>query len=162
MRIGSDLRTKLKGSLIGIAGAMWNHGPKMWAKMADVPSLAPEEMSDLISYLYFLQFIDPSGDAKRGRVVYREKKCGSCHALPGAGGTVGPDLTKAEMLKTPVEVVTEMWNHVGSMERKMLEESVEWPVFKGGEMADLITYLLSVRKEPLKAIDNKKSAPKEK
>jgi mono/diheme cytochrome c family protein len=162
IRIGPDLRTKLKGSLIGIAGAMWNHGPKMWAKMGNVPSLAPEEMSDLISYLYFLQFIDPSGDAKRGRVVYQEKKCGSCHTLPGASGTVGPDLTKAEKLKTPVDVVTEMWNHVGSMERRMLEESVEWPVFKGGEMADLITYLLSVRKEPAAPAEDKKSPRKEK
>jgi mono/diheme cytochrome c family protein len=160
VRIGSDLRTKLKGSLVGIAGAMWNHGPKMWAKMGNVPSLAPEEMSDLISYLYFLQFIDPSGDAKRGRVVYQEKKCGSCHTLPGVGGTVGPDLTKAEKLKTPVDVVTEMWNHVGSMERRMLEESVEWPVFKGGEMADLITYLLSVRKEPAAPAEGNRAASK--
>ena len=128
--------------------------------MSNVPSLAPEEMSDLISYLYFLQFIDPSGDAKRGRVVYQEKKCGSCHTLPGAGGTLGPDLTKAEKLKTPVDVVTEMWNHVGSMERKMLEESVEWPVFKGGEMADLITYLLSVRNKPVAPAEDKKSAQK--
>ena len=162
VRIGPDLRTKLKGSLIGVAGAMWNHGPKMWAKMSNVPSLAPEEMSDLISYLYFLQFIDPSGDAKRGRVVYQEKKCGSCHTLPGARGTLGPDLTKAEKLKTPVDVVTEMWNHVGSMERKMLEESVEWPVFKGGEMADLITYLLSVQNKPVAPAEDKKSAQKEK
>jgi nitric oxide reductase subunit C len=161
-RIGPDLRTKLKGSLIGIAGAMWNHGPKMWSQMGNVPSLAPEEMSDLISYLYFLQFIDPSGDAKRGRVVYQEKKCGSCHTLPGAGGTVGPELTKAEKLKTPVEVVTEMWNHVGSMERRMLEESVEWPVFKGGEMADLITYLLSVRKESAAPAESQKSEGKKK
>jgi len=159
-RIGPDLRTKLKGSLIGIAGAMWNHGPKMWAKMGNVPSLAPEEMSDLISYLYFLQFIDPSGDAKRGRVVYQEKKCGSCHTLPGVGGTVGPDLAKAQKLQTPVEVVTEMWNHVGSMERKMLEESVEWPVFKGGEMADLITYLLSIRKGPGAPAEGNRAASK--
>ena len=159
-RIGPDLRTKLKGSLIGIAGAMWNHGPKMWAKMGNVPSLAPEEMSDLISYLYFLQFIDPSGNAKRGRVVYQEKKCGSCHTLPGVGGTVGPDLAKAQKLQTPVEVVTEMWNHVGSMERKMLEESVEWPVFKGGEMADLITYLLSIRKGPGAPAEGNRAASK--
>jgi hypothetical protein len=80
--------------------------------------------------------------------------------LPGAGGTVGPELTKAEKLRTPVDVVTEMWNHVGSMERRMLEESVEWPVFKGGEMADLITYLLSVRKEPVAAVERKKSEGK--
>jgi len=57
-------------------------------------------------------------------------------------------------------VVTEMWNHVGSMERKMLEESVEWPVFKGGEMADLITYLLSVRNKPVAPAEDKKSAQK--
>lgn len=145
-RVGPDLRTKLKGSLIGIAGAMWNHGPQMWAKMGEVPSLAPEEMSDLISYLYFLQFIDPSGNAARGKTVYQEKRCGGCHMLPGAGGTMGPDLANAEKLQTPVEVVSEMWNHVGTMARKMLEESVEWPVFKGGEMADLISYLLSARK----------------
>ncbi|MDZ4342067.1 MAG: c-type cytochrome [Candidatus Binatia bacterium] len=161
-RIGPDLRTKLKGSLIGIAGAMWNHGPKMWAKMDNVPSLAPEEMSDLISYLYFLQFIDPTGNVARGRVVYQEKRCGGCHTLPGVSGTVGPDLASAEKLQTPVEVVTEMWNHVGTMERKMLEESVEWPVFKGGEMADLISYLLSVRKSSAAPADGKKSEPKEK
>lgn len=161
-RIGPDLRTKLKGSLIGIAGAMWNHGPKMWANMGAMPSLTPEEMSDLISYLYFLQFIDPSGNAARGRVVYQEKRCGGCHTLPGVSGTVGPDLTNAQRLQTPVDVVTEMWNHVGSMERRMLEESVEWPVFKGGEMADLISYLLSVRKGSVAPADGKKSERKEK
>ena len=39
-----------------------------------------------------------------------------------------------------------MWNHASTMEERMLQESVEWPVFKGGEMADLIAYLLSLRK----------------
>jgi nitric oxide reductase subunit C len=148
-RVGPNLRAVLKGSLMTIAGAMWNHGPKMWAKMAErgiqIPALNSEEISDLISYLYFLQFIDAPGNAARGRVVYQEKRCGTCHTLPGIGGTVGPDLTKAEKLKTPLEVVTEMWNHASTMEQKMLEESVEWPVFKGGEMADMIAYLLSVR-----------------
>jgi mono/diheme cytochrome c family protein len=149
-RVGPDLQAVLKGSLMTIAGTMWNHGPRMWAKMSEhgitVPSLTTEEMSDLTSYLYFLQFIDPPGVAARGRVVYQEKRCGNCHTLPGIGGTVGPDLTKAEKLKTPLELVTEMWNHASTMEQKMLEESVEWPVFKGGEMADLMAYLLSIRK----------------
>jgi mono/diheme cytochrome c family protein len=99
-RMGPDLRGTLKGSLLTIASAMWNHGPKMWAKMAEsaiaVPALSTEEMSDLTSYLYFLQFVDPSGVAERGRIVYREKRCGTCHTLPGAAGTVGPDLTQAE------------------------------------------------------------------
>lgn len=148
-RVGPDLGIKLKGSLMRIAGAMWNHGPKMWATMAErgikVPDLSTEEMSDLTSYLYFFQFIDPPGDARRGQAVYKEKRCGTCHALRGVGEKVGPDLAKVEKLDTPLEVITEMWNHAGKMEEKMLEENVAWPVLKGGEMADLIAYLLSVR-----------------
>jgi len=148
-RVGPNLRARLKGTLMTIAGAMWNHGPKMWAKMAErgieVPSLTTDEMSDLISYLYFLQFIDPPGEAKRGGIVYQEKRCGKCHTLPGIAGTVAPDLARTERLKTQLDVVSEMWNHASTMEQKMLEASVEWPVFRGGEMADLIAYLLSLR-----------------
>lgn len=55
-KVGPDLGIKLKGSLMRITRAMWNKGPKMWAKMAELgietPSLSPEELSNLISYLY--------------------------------------------------------------------------------------------------------------
>ncbi len=148
-QVGPNLRAKLKGTLMTIAGAMWNHGPRMWAKMAErgiqVPTLTTGEMSDLISYLYFLQFIDPPGLAARGRVVFKEKRCGTCHASPESRGVLGADLARTEKLKTQLDVVTEMWNHASTMEQKMLEASVEWPVFRGGEMADLIAYLLSLR-----------------
>jgi cytochrome c2 len=150
--IGPDLRVKLKGSLMQISGAMWNHGPKMWGRMVqmriDVPTLVTEEMSDLISYLYFLQFIDPPGDAKRGRIVYQQKRCAACHAFPEVGMTAGPDLAKIKKLETPIEVITAMWNHAGGMEEMMLKQSVAWPILKGGETADLIAYLLSIRKGP--------------
>jgi nitric oxide reductase subunit C len=162
--IGPDLRANLKGSLMQIAGAMWNHGPKMWAKMGElgiaVPTLNNVETADLISYLYFLQFIDQPGDVERGRIVYREKRCVSCHTLPGVAGTAGPDLTKVEKLATPLEVITEMWNHASTMEQRMLEESVQWPILKEGEMADLIAYLLSVRDEASRANGRKRSGSK--
>lgn len=151
-KVGPDLGMRLKGSLMRITGSMWNKGPKMWAKMAErgiaVPSLTEVEMSDLVSYLYFFQFIDPLSDAGRGQVVYREKRCGSCHSLRGVGEKVGPDLAKVEKLDTPVEVVTEMWNHAAKMEEKMAEENVAWPLLKGGETADLIAYLLRARGGP--------------
>jgi len=148
-KVGPDLGVKLKGSLMRITGSMWNKGPRMWAKMAEqgiqVPSLSEAEMSDLISYLYFFQFIDPPGDAKRGWAVYKEKQCGTCHAAAEAREPIGPPLAKmVEKLQTPLEVITEMWNHAGKMEEKTLEENVAWPILKGGEMADLIAYLLSV------------------
>jgi mono/diheme cytochrome c family protein len=146
----ANLRARLiKGSLMTIAGAMWNHGPKMWADMArrgiPMSSLTTEEMSDIISYLYFLQFIDPPGVAARGHIVFQEKRCGNCHASPEKGTARGPDFAKSDKLKTQLEVVTEMWNHASTMEEKMLKQSVEWPVFRGGEMADLMAYLTSLR-----------------
>jgi len=147
-----NLRLRLSGSLVRIAGAMWNDGPTMWSKIAQrgmpVPTIGTEEMSDLISYLYFLQFVDKPGEARRGRVVYEEKRCTKCHSLPGVGGTAGPDLIKAAKTKTPLEIVTAMWNHATTMEQKMLQENLQWPVFKGGEMADLITYLMTVPTAP--------------
>jgi len=147
--VGPDLGLTLKGSLMRIAGSMWNHGPQMWAKMAErgigVPVLSTQEMSDLISYLYFLQFIDPPGDARRGLVVYKEKRCGTCHALRGVGEKVGPDLATVEKLDTSLDVITGMWNHAATMEEVMVGANVAWPVLQGGEMADLIAYLLQAR-----------------
>ncbi len=144
-----NLRPRVKGSLMSIAGSMWNHGPKMWADMdrRAIPrvTLTPEEMSDINSYLYFLQFVDAPGVAARGKKVFQEKRCTGCHASPAGGAALAEDLAKTEKLKTQLEVVTEMWNHASTMERKMVEESVEWPVFRSGEMADLIAYLLSLR-----------------
>jgi len=146
----ANLRARLiKGSLMTIAGTMWNHGPKMWADMArrgiPMSSLTTEEMSDIIGYLYFLQFSDPPGVAERGRTVFQEKRCGQCHRSPEKGVAPGADFAKSDKLKTQLEVVTEMWNHASTMEATMLKQSLEWPVFRGGEMADLMAYLISLR-----------------
>lgn len=166
--VGPDLGTKVKGSLMRIAGAMWNHGPRMWAAMAErgieVPALSPEEMADLIGYLYFFQFIDPPGDATRGWAVYKEKRCATCHASAGAGKPVAPPLAEVvEKLRTPLEVITEMWNHAGKMQAKMAEENVAWPVLKGSEMADLMAYLLSLHRDsgrPVGASTGAETVPK--
>jgi cytochrome c2 len=162
-KVGPDLGIKLKGSLMRIAGAMWNHGPKMWAKMAEMgikePSFNTNEMSDLISYLYFFQFIDPPADARRGRVVIVEKQCVTCHSLGGVRETIGPDFSRTEGLGTPLEVITAMWNHASRMEEMMMEQDMAWPIFKGGEMADLIAYLLSVRKGPGRPATRKSTQP---
>jgi cytochrome c2 len=149
-KTGPDLGTELKGSLMRIAGTMWNHGPGMWAKMTErgmnIPSLSTEEMSDLIGYLYFLQFIDPPGDSARGLALYREKQCATCHSPDPAAKVVGPPIDQVvEGLRTPVELVTAMWNHAGKMTAIMLEENLSWPTLKRGEIVDLVAYLLHDR-----------------
>ena len=102
-------------------------------------------MSDLISYLYFFQFIDPPGDSRRGAAVYKDKRCGSCHGSATSRVTAPPLAAVVEKLKTPLAVMTAMWNHAGQMSEMMVEENVAWPVLKGGEMADLIAYLLGTQ-----------------
>ena len=88
--------------------------------------------------LYFFQFIDPPADAGRGRAVYTEKQCGKCHGTPAIVESVAPDLANVEELGTPLDVITQMWNHASKMEEMMVEQDVAWPILKGGEMADLI------------------------
>jgi hypothetical protein len=43
-----------------------------------------------------------------------------------------------------VTVVAAMWNHASSMEEKMREKSITWPVFTEQEMGHLVAYLESI------------------
>jgi mono/diheme cytochrome c family protein len=107
--------------------------------------LTAEEMNDLVTYLYFLQYIDEAGDAKVGRALFSEKGCAQCHSLKagqeGKVPLVGEE--KRATLSSPVAVVTAMWNHAPNMEMVAEERRVVWPRFVGREMADLLAYILS-------------------
>jgi mono/diheme cytochrome c family protein len=151
-----DLGRQLKGTLMQIAGAMWNHGPRMWTRMSQkgvaVPKLSPEEAGDLTSYLYFLQFIDPPGDAQRGLLVYRQAGCATCHESVVGGKRAAPSLTAgADRFNSSLGIVASMWNHGAQMEQLMAEVNVAWPTLKGSEMADLIAYLLAAGSQDVTA-----------
>jgi cytochrome c2 len=121
----------------------------MWAAMRTrnmkPAKLTAEEMNDLVTYLYFLQYIDEAGDAKVGRALFSEKGCTQCHSLKagqeGKIPLVGEE--KRATLSSPVAVVTAMWNHAPNMEMVAEERRVVWPRFVGREMADLLAYILS-------------------
>ncbi|HTO97846.1 MAG TPA: c-type cytochrome [Myxococcales bacterium] len=147
-RQGPDLGRQLRGTLMQVAGAMWNHGPGMWTRMSqrgvEVPKLTPEEAGDLTSYLYFLQFIDQPGNPQRGLLVYREAGCVTCHESVAGGKRAAPALTgEGDRFKSSLEIVASMWNHGAQMEQLMAEVNVAWPTLKGTEMADLIAYLFA-------------------
>ncbi len=68
----------------------------------------------MISYLNSFS-IDPSdyelpGDVNRGRSVYNDSSCGSCHRIQGEGGRLGPDLTDVGTLLAPQEIRTSLTN----------------------------------------------------
>ncbi|MFQ5830635.1 MAG: c-type cytochrome [Candidatus Methylomirabilia bacterium] len=145
-QVGPDLAGReLDRSLTEFAAAMWNKAPAMMkamkARKISVPQLLPEDMADVLAYLYSVRYFGEPGDPGEGQAVVTDKGCLGCHSVSGKGGKVGPDLARAKGLDSPAGVITEMWNHAGKMEEKMLEENVTWPVLKGEEMADLVAFL---------------------
>jgi putative heme-binding domain-containing protein len=45
-----------------------------------------------------------TGDAAKGKVVYQERGCGSCHVLEGAGRAYGPDLSTIGAQRGPAYI----------------------------------------------------------
>jgi mono/diheme cytochrome c family protein len=151
--VGPDLaKEEFRQSLTHIAGIMWNHGPKMWQRMAEAglerPTFTVTEMADLIAYLYFLRYIDEPGNPVSGQRLFTAK-CAACHALKGEGEKIGPDLGKSEATLTILGISTAMWNHAPKMQEAMREMGVSWPQFTAAEAVDLLAYLQSVRGNPV-------------
>lgn len=130
-----------------MAGALWNHGPSMWAKMKELgvpfPKINDREMSDLLAYLYFVQYVGGPGDATRGSDLFREKSCFSCHAAGSEGPKVGPDLAASNAVRSPLRWAAAMWNHAPAMVEKVHETHSPWPRFEDDEMRDLVEFLRS-------------------
>jgi len=130
-----------------MAGALWNHGPKMWAKMkalkASFPKLSGPETSDLLAYLRLVQYMDARGDATRGAQIFREKSCAGCHVEADGKPRIGPDLAASEAIRSPLQWASAMWNHAPAMAAKTREAGTPWPRFAGDEMRDLVAFLRS-------------------
>jgi mono/diheme cytochrome c family protein len=135
------------GPFTQIARRMLNHA--MWSdpNRPEMP-LTPEEMSDLVSYVYFLSYAGKPGNPEVGKGLFVEKKCAECHGTDGSEGTVAPGLTGNESITSPIDVLSGMWNTAPQkMQKEMVEAGVPWPQFEGRELADLFAYILSAQAE---------------
>jgi mono/diheme cytochrome c family protein len=134
------------------AGLMWNHGPTMWANMKaqgiSRPQFSDKEMADLIAYLFAERYFEAAGNADRGRRVFDDKGCSSCHAVGGGKG-VAPDLGKWRNTASTIPLATALWNHGPLMFQTMREQQITWPRFAPGEMVDVLEYLNRVPAKPL-------------
>jgi cytochrome c2 len=148
--VGPDLGTVgLHKSVTEIAGLMWDHEPAMWTRMQEtrirLPEFSDQEISDVIAYLFFLQYFDPPGDVAKGRELYIEKGCVLCHYTPrGAEKRLAPDLATSAALRSPVELSSAMWNHAPVMEAQIRERGLPWPRFQDDDVRDLVEYLRSL------------------
>ncbi len=71
---------------------------------------APDEMRDLLGYLWAQQFFEDSGSAAAGKRVFAAKRCASCHE--GAG--TAPKLAQAGKFNG-ANMVSALWRHGPSM-----------------------------------------------
>ena len=136
----------------GIAAALWNHGPEMWAKMKErglsFPRMNEREMADLLAYVYFAQVMGNGGDARKGAQLIAEKSCTKCHACGGDGPRIGPDLAKSDAVRSPIRWVAAIWNHGPRMQERMREAQLAWPRFEDDEMRDLVEYAKTRSQQP--------------
>ena len=150
--VGPDLgRIETGRSFFELGAAMWNHLPRMGAKMREVgierPTLTPTELSNLIAFLFTAQYYDEPGDPKPGERLFTVKGCVQCHEVRGKGGRVGPGLDFLKRANSPVLVAAAMWNHGPEMAETMKAKGIERPTFKEKELVDLIAFIVAAAKD---------------
>ena len=101
------------------------------------PTLSPQEMADLVAYLFSTQYFDEPGNLEEGKKVFIKKQCNLCHSK----GTKMPNLSGLKGQISPIFMAQSMWNHGPEMLEKMRKAKVPWSKIDGKEMADLMEYL---------------------
>jgi mono/diheme cytochrome c family protein len=120
-------------TLTEIAVDMWNHQPKM---KNPPPTLSPEEMRQILSYVWARQYFTSTGNASAGKKVFADKNCARCHESGSA-----PKLAKGKDAQSPITMVAALWGHGPRMLDLMTSQKLAWPQFTGTQMSDLIAYL---------------------
>lgn len=73
--------------------------------------------------------------------MFTKKSCGSCHAVGGRGGKVGPALGGRAHHVSLTDFAGLMWNHGPAMWAKMKQRGIPVPQLTGQDMADVVAYL---------------------
>jgi mono/diheme cytochrome c family protein len=85
-------------------------------------------------------------DSNRGAQLFTSQGCSECHALNGAGGTVGPDLGRlADFGFTPATLAATMWNHAPTMWNAFRERNLKPTALDEQQAADLFAFFYSLR-----------------
>ncbi|UCF65848.1 MAG: c-type cytochrome [bacterium] len=108
----------------------------------------------LIGILFLLTFVstniwsqslDIPENPLKGRYVFEQKGCITCHAIKGEGGHEGPDLGRSKFYGSFLQLASIMWNHTPQMLQRMRELDLPYPQFSQEEMVNLISYLYYLR-----------------
>lgn len=144
--LGPDITAAVAGKTWDeLVGDFWNHTPRMILEGEQRgyswPTLDPEQMADLLSYLYYVRLFDEPGDPRLGSDAYVRLQCANCHTLGGRGGSPGGPLDRFGTYLSPVPLAQAMWNAGPLMRQEQLREGTPIPQFRGHEIADLQAHI---------------------
>lgn len=143
---GPDLLNRdARMTLMDFAAKIWNKAPAMLASMRprDIPppQLRPDEMADIVAYLYSVRYFAEAGNVRKGWTVAANKGCLGCHAVSGERGKPASDLTRVRGLDSPPAVMAALWNHAMVSPVSATATRAAWPEFRPDEMADLVALM---------------------
>lgn len=73
------------------------------------PTMSEEQAEELVAYLRYMaesgEALSLAGDAERGRALYQNGDCASCHAISGIGSGLGPELTSIGTQRSQAELL---------------------------------------------------------
>ena len=157
--IGPDITAKKEYlTPMMLAESMWNHGPNMMELFQEHnierPEFEDDEIVDLAngirSYMRSTKVPLNShylGDPVQGKKIAEKKGCMLCHSFRGVGGELGPDFADVDFNYSVIQIAGKMWNHGQQMWEMMISKDITFPVFKSGEMVDVISYMYSLKLE---------------
>ncbi len=142
---GPDLtRLQLRGGLLGMAGVMWNHAPKMIDALSreniPFPKFNKSEMTRIVAFLYTLNYLDPKGDARQGENTFASKRCLDCHKVNRNGGKIGPPLDQYGSLP-PIFIATALWNKGPAMAEAMEQAKISRPQLSGEDIRNIVAFI---------------------
>ena len=114
------------------------------------PQSATEQTSDRASKPGWMLPVPGAGnmrmpymDAARGRVLFVEKGCVSCHSINGVGGhdATALDAHTMDAKMNPFEFAAKMWRKAQAMLYAQEEVLGEQILFTGDELADIIAFV---------------------
>jgi len=145
-KLGPDLsRAGMGRSFLQISGLLWSHSPRMIELMEQRgvarPTFTADEMGELVSYLYYLNYFNEPGDAIAGRTLFSEKGCISCHSVGVTGGNIASALDKYQEYASPLFLAQAMWNQGPRMAVSLRTQKMVDPVLQGKDIADIAAYV---------------------
>ncbi len=124
---------------------VWNHIPGMrqhfLARGVRWPEIRVEEMADLLAFLGMQPGLERAPNLDHGRALVMQKGCLKCHGLAGEGGRAAPDLARFRQLGGVTPLAAALWSKAPSMLDRVEASGVPYPIFREGEMADLLGFL---------------------